>query len=129
MGISVIGVNGKNQIPKYWRLYSKFEIPIIVIFDNDNSANKLSSNTNIANCFGITINDIIDGVDVVKVINSNTVPISKLVILEQDFETSFRKELDDQGHIGCYEAFDAEARELIKPIGNQQKKQRKNFGH
>lgn len=27
MGISVIGVNGKNQIPKYWRLYSKFGNP------------------------------------------------------------------------------------------------------
>lgn len=121
MGISVIGVNGKNQIPKYWRLYSKFKIPIIVVFDNDNSANKVSSNTNIANCFGITINDITDGVDVIKVIDSNTVPISKLVILEQDFETSFKKELDSQGHVGCFESFDADARELIKPIGNQQK--------
>jgi putative ATP-dependent endonuclease of OLD family len=121
MGISVIGVNGKNQIPKYWRLYSKFKIPIIVVFDNDNSANKVSSNTNIANCFGITINDITDGVDVIKVIDSNTVPMSKLVILEQDFETSFKKELEGQGFLGRYEAFDADARELIKPIGNQQK--------
>lgn len=29
-GISIIGVNGKNQIPKYWRLYSQFGIPITV---------------------------------------------------------------------------------------------------
>jgi putative ATP-dependent endonuclease of OLD family len=121
MGISVIGVNGKNQIPKYWRLYSKFKIPIIVVFDNDNSANKVSSNTNIANCFGITINDIIDNVDVVKIIDSKTVPQSKLVILERDFETAFKKEIDSQGHVGSYEAFDSEARELIKPIGSQQK--------
>ncbi|QBZ98257.1 ATP-dependent nuclease [Flavobacterium sangjuense] len=121
MGISVIGVNGKNQIPKYWRLYSKFKIPIIVVFDNDNSVNKVSSNTNIANCFGITINDIIDNVDVVKIMDSNTAPLSKLVILEHDFETAFKKEIDSQGHAGSYEAFDTEARELIKPIGSQQK--------
>ena len=121
MGISVIGVNGKNQIPKYWRLYSKFNIPIIVVIDNDNSPNKTSSNTNIANCFGLTIADIIDNVDIVKVVNSNTDPSSKIVILEQDFETAFKKELISQDHDGRYEEFETEAKELIKPIGNQQK--------
>jgi putative ATP-dependent endonuclease of OLD family len=121
LGISVIGVNGKNQIPKYWRLYSKFNIPIIVVFDNDNTAEKVSSNKNIANCFGISVADITDGVDVIKIIDSKTSPISKLVILEQNFETAFKKEIDKQGHQGSYEIFLAEARELIKPIGNQQK--------
>ncbi|ENA1802906.1 AAA family ATPase [Flavobacterium psychrophilum] len=121
MGISVIGVNGKNQIPKYWRLYSKFNIPIIVVIDNDNSPNKTSSNTNIANCFGLTTADIIENVDIVKVVNSNTDPSSKIVILEQDFETAFKKELVSQQHEGRYEEFEAEAKELIKPIGNQQK--------
>jgi putative ATP-dependent endonuclease of OLD family len=121
MGISVIGVNGKNQIPKYWRLYSKFKIPIIIVFDNDNSDNKISSNKNIADCFGITINDIVDDVDVVKLLDSNTMPQSKLIILEQDFETAFKKEIECQGFDGIYESFEAEARVLIKPIGNQQK--------
>lgn len=121
MGISVIGVNGKNQIPKYWRLYSKFKIPIIVVFDNDNSPQKISSNTNIANCFGINVADITDDVNIIKILDSNTDPITKLVILEQDFETSFEKELANQNHVGVYEALKEEARELIKPIGNQQK--------
>lgn len=121
MGISVIGVNGKNQIPKYWRLYSKFNIPIIVVFDNDNSPEKISSNTNIANSFGITVADIIDEVDVIKIMNSNTDPITKLVILEQDFETAFEKELVNQNHNGVYNTLREEAKELIKPIGNQQK--------
>jgi putative ATP-dependent endonuclease of OLD family len=121
MGISVIGVNGKNQIPKYWRLYSKFNIPIIVVIDNDNSPNKVSSNTNIANCFGLTIADLTENVNIVKVIDSNTNPSSKIVILEQDFETAFKKELETQEHEGRYEEFETEARELIKPIGNQQK--------
>lgn len=121
MGISVIGVNGKNQIPKYWRLYSKFKIPIIIVFDNDNSPNKVNSNTNIANCFGITVDDIINDVDVIKVLDSNTDPVTKLVILEQDFETAFEKELTNQNHNGVYETLRTEARDLIKPIGNQQK--------
>jgi putative ATP-dependent endonuclease of OLD family len=120
-GISVIGVNGKNQIPKYWRLYSKFNIPIIVIFDNDNSAQKVSSNNNIATCFGITVDDITNGVDICKLIEPEAHPTTKLVILEQDFETSFRKELTNQGFEGEYDTFEAEAREFIKPIGNQQK--------
>ena len=102
MGISVIGVNGKNQIPKYWRLYSKFNIPIIVVLDNDNSPKKLSSNTNIANCFGLTTADLIENVNIVKVIDSNTNPSSKVVILEKDFETAFKKELETQEHQGRY---------------------------
>lgn len=121
LGISIIGVNGKNQIPKYWRLYSKFEIPIIIIIDNDNSKDKISSNTNIAKCFGVKESDLIDDVDIVKVVDSNTIPSSKIVILEQDFEVAFKKELSAQGYIGKYEEFESEAKQLIKPIGNQQK--------
>lgn len=121
MGISVIGVNGKNQIPKYWRLYSKFEIPIIIVFDNDNSPNKVNSNTNIANCFGVTINDLVNDVEIIKVIDSANAPLTKLVILEQDFETAFRKDLENQGHFGVFETLNEDAKNLVKPIGNQQK--------
>ena len=120
-GISVIGVNGKNQIPKYWRLYSKFEIPIIIIFDNDNSVQKVNSNKNIANCFGLSVNDIINDVNVCKLIDLEAYPKTKIVVLEQDFETAFRKELTNQGFEDSYSVFELEAKELIKPIGNQQK--------
>lgn len=121
MGVSVIGVNGKNQIPKYWRLYSKFGIPIIVVFDNDNSQQKNSSNKNIASCFGLDVDEIINDVNVIKSIESKSEPKTKILILEQDFETAFKKELDNQNHIGKYEQFEKEAKELVKPIGNQQK--------
>ena len=35
-GIAVISVMGKGNIPKWYRLFSYFKIPIFVIFDNDN---------------------------------------------------------------------------------------------
>lgn len=121
MGVSVIGVNGKNQIPKYWRLYSKFGIPIIVVFDNDNSQQKNGSNKNIATCFGLDLDDIVNDVDVIKLLESKYEPKTKIIILEQDFETAFKKELESQNHEDRYEQFEKEAKELIKPIGNQQK--------
>jgi putative ATP-dependent endonuclease of OLD family len=34
-GIAVISVMGKGNIPKWYRLFSYFQIPIFVIFDND----------------------------------------------------------------------------------------------
>lgn len=119
-GISIIGVNGKNQIPKYWRLYSQFGIPIIIVMDNDNSEKKKSSNINIASCFNIDINDITEDVDIVKVIQSNTDPTTSLIVLEKDFETSFEKEVEIIS-AGSYKVFEEEAKELIKPIGKQQK--------
>src|SRR5690606_34096018 len=94
LGISIIGVNGKNQIPKYWRLYSQFGIPIIIVMDNDNSEGKQSSNKNIASCFNIDINDITDNVEILKVIQSNTEAATRLIVLEKDFETSFEKEVE-----------------------------------
>jgi putative ATP-dependent endonuclease of OLD family len=120
LGISIIGVNGKNQIPKYWRLYSQFGIPIIIVMDNDNSEKKKSSNKNIASCFNIDINDITDNVEILKVIQSNTEAATRLIVLEKDFETSFEKEVEAIS-AGCYKTFEEEAKELIKPIGKQQK--------
>lgn len=120
LGISIIGVNGKNQIPKYWRLYSKFGIPIIVVIDNDNSEGKQSSNKNIASCFNVDVKDFTENVEIVKVIQSNTEAGTKLIVLEKDFETSFEKELEKIS-AGSFKAFEAEAKDLIKPIGKQQK--------
>ena len=120
LGISIIGVNGKNQIPKYWRLYSQFGIPIIVVIDNDNSEGKQSSNKNIASCFNVDVKDFTENVEIVKVIQSNTEAGTRLIVLEKDFETSFEKELEKISP-GSFKTFEAEAKDLIKPIGKQQK--------
>jgi putative ATP-dependent endonuclease of OLD family len=34
-GVEVIGVNGKGNIAKWWRLFTLYEIPTFVCFDND----------------------------------------------------------------------------------------------
>lgn len=117
MGISIIAVNGKNQIPKYWRLYSQFEIPIIVVIDDDNDE---SSNKNVATCFGIPESEIVAVESGVKVIESVSEPRTKLMIMKKDFETTFEKELD-QIQEGLFKEFEAEAKDLIKPIKKQQK--------
>jgi putative ATP-dependent endonuclease of the OLD family len=121
-GISILEVKGKNQIPKYWRLYASFNIPIIVIFDNDNEGNNSKSNQNLATCFGITTADILNDVDKFKVVTSTTNPITDLIVLENDFETALKKDLESQGHQGLYEALETDARNLIKPITKDHQK-------
>lgn len=120
-GISIIEVKGKNQIPKYWRLYASFGIPIIVIFDNDNKNNKEKSNNNITTCFNLEIHDILDDVNIYKHIKSKTEIESDLIIIEIDFETAVKKDLIAKGCESVYEELEASAIKEIKPLGNQQK--------
>lgn len=121
-GISIIEVKGKNQIPKYWRLYSAFQIPIIVMFDNDNSKDKQSSNKNIATCFDLTIEDIVNDVDIYKhIITTNELCETDILILEKDFEAAVQNDLIKKGFDGLYHVLENQAKELIKPLKNQQK--------
>jgi putative ATP-dependent endonuclease of the OLD family len=115
LGISIIPVQGKSQIAKYWRLYSQFEIPIIVVFDNDESDAKQNANVQLSKCFGITTDDILQNCVIAKKIDGfQNTPI---IVLETDFETSIKKEVGDDE----YDSFEKEAKEFIKPIRNQQK--------
>lgn len=115
LGISVIAVQGKNQIPKYWRLYDQFQIPMVVVFDNDNSPEKENSNQNIASCFSLGVTEITDDVDLAKKLVSPGG--CDIIVVQNDLETSIRNQVTS----AVYDVFDAEAKELIKPIGNQQK--------
>jgi putative ATP-dependent endonuclease of OLD family len=118
MGISIIGVNGKNQVPKYWRLYSQFAIPIIVVIDDDSNEN---SNKNIASCFGLNEEDIlVDEHNHFKVLQSVAVPETKLLVLKKDFETAFKQELEKL-ESGFYDSLENQAKDLINPIKKQQK--------
>jgi putative ATP-dependent endonuclease of OLD family len=129
LGVSVIAVNGKNQIPKYWRLFYKFEIPMLVMFDNDNSNGKEKSNENLAKCFNCSINDFLDNVNIYKVIDvsggsSGSTFKQKLMVLEKDFETAIRKNWIGQKKLEIVlNKFEEEAKEFINPIGNQNKGQ------
>ena len=116
LGISIISVNGKNQIPKYWRLYSTFGIPVIVVIDSDNEPGKEKSNTNISNCFGIPIDHILnfEGSHISLESLKDSTPI---LVLKDDLETCLKEEIG----IELYNDYRQEAKRLIKPIGDQQK--------
>jgi len=114
-GISIIPVQGKGQLSKYYRLYSQFMIPIVLVFDNDQKDGKGNANKQIAVCFNLDENDILNDVSIAKgIISTRGI---HLIILEEDFETSIKKELTEE----IYALYEIEAKDLIKPIKDQQK--------
>jgi len=115
VGISIVSVQGKNQISKYWRLYNQFQIPIIAIFDNDNSVEKVSSNQQLANCFDVTMNELINDITLAKKVVSPRG--CDIIVIETDFESALRSQITP----AVYDVFNVEARAFIKPINNQQK--------
>lgn len=126
MGISVISVRGKNQIPKYWRLFRAFDIPTVAVADSDDddAGEKRRSNIGLSSCFGVELDDILD-VDLAKVVRRAVEPEGALVVLEGDYETSLLKDLGSQlPDVGTkLDAWEAEAKALIRPVGTQNKGQ------
>jgi putative ATP-dependent endonuclease of OLD family len=104
-GISVIGVEGKNQIPKYWRLFKTFNIKLSVVFDSDSQGNK-----NIADCFGCNESNISQSIDKMKKVETTN---QNIFVFEKDFESAFKKDFNNDNQWDIYEK---EAIELIKPI-------------
>jgi len=115
-GISIIGVEGKNQIPKYWRLFKAFNVNSIIIFDSDSVGNN-----NLAACFGCDEEDLLSGIDKMKKIKTEK---QNLFVFETDFETALKKDFNDDEKWSEYER---QAREIIKPTRNGQKGQIARF--
>jgi len=125
-GVSIISVQGKNQIPKYWRLFCLYKTPLLVVFDNDSdSPEKQKSNKNLASCFALTLDEIVNEVDIFKVIESKNSPNTPIIIMEKDFETALSKDFCKNFPTKKQELekWEQEAKDLIKPIGNQNKGQ------
>lgn len=130
-GVSVIAVQGKNQIPKYWRLFSKFDIPMLVLFDNDDDGTdkngadnkKRKSNKNLATCFGLELDQILHSKswDVIKSVSK---PETMIVVLRKDFETAVREDYIKVASSGYSTIDDMErqARDIIKPETRDQAK-------
>jgi putative ATP-dependent endonuclease of OLD family len=119
-GVSVIAVEGKNQIPKYWRLFSAFHIPILVVFDNDNdTVDKSRSNKNLAACFDIKLDQIL-GVSSWNRTDSNRNPSTPLIILEKNFEGVLKN--DYAQSYNDFAEFEADAKALIRPANANQGK-------
>ncbi len=124
-GISVIAVEGKNQIQKYWRLFSAFKIPLLVLFDNDDDGteNKRRSNENVATCFGLQLDQILHSNSWAEV-RSLSEPQTTLIILGNDFETAVEADYQQERDFGDPEFAEImqEARDLIKPVNRNQGK-------
>lgn len=103
-GISVIGVEGKNQLPKYWRLFKSFDLKMSVVFDCDSEGN-----SNLATCFGFNEDDLTN-INVTKKIEAEN---QSLFVFEADFETAFKKDFNNDEKWSEYEQ---EAIEKIRPI-------------
>ncbi len=111
-GISIIGVEGKNQIPKYWRLFKSFDIKLSVVFDSDSQGNN-----NLAACFGCSENDLQLGIDKIKKVETTN---QNLFVFETNFETALKK---DFGNNTKWQEYEKEANEIIKPRPYTQKGQ------
>lgn len=102
--ISIIWVEGKNQIPKYWRLFKLFNIKVSVIFDSDDQWNN-----NICNCFNCKEEDIEMNVNIIKKIETK---FQNLFVFEWDFEAALKKDFNDDEN---REKYYDEAINIMKP--------------
>lgn len=133
--ISIIWVNWKNQIPKYWRLFKSFWIDCYVIFDNDKKNTNDCWNSNIASCFNVQEADIENLWPWIfyKSINAFRVDIfeQKLSVFWKDFENAlkedFKKYCEDNRLTNNYDTYLTEANTIIKPTWNWQKWQISRF--
>ena len=110
-GVSVIGVGGKNQIPKYWRLFKLFNIKLSVVFDSDSQGN-----SNIAKCFSCSEDVITRNINIIKKIKTDR---QTLYVFEKDFETALKKDFSNDKK---WEQYFQEAIQIVKPIMKQKDK-------
>ena len=90
-GISAIGVGGKTQIPKYWRLFHKFEIPMFIVMDNDvNKPQEERNNQIIADCFNIDVRDIENINKIFEIFNGRF--SQKLLVFKANIETALKED-------------------------------------
>jgi putative ATP-dependent endonuclease of OLD family len=128
-GVSVVAVEGKSQIPKYWRLFTAFGVPLLVLFDNDddgvdskrNEQEKRKSNNTLATCFGIPLERILHQQPWID-IESARLPKTPLVILGKDFEAAVRADLVYNFFDLDYSSLEQEAKTVIKPTSPGQGK-------
>ena len=102
-GIAVISVGGKGNLTRFWRLFSAYDLPVYVIFDNDADDDKKGSKrTELLTTLEISdVEAILSEADL-KVDNS-------FAIFDKDFETALRNIFESEQ----YEALEKEAREFL----------------
>lgn len=102
-GIEILSVGGKGNLAKWWRLFTLYEIPTYIIFDNDASDDEKGNRRRDAlGALSIENNQI------EAAIGSNDWLIEdKYSVFGVDFETTLRQLIPE------YESFEAEAKKYI----------------
>jgi len=118
LGISIIRVGGKTQLPKYWRLFFKFQIPMLVVFDNDLDKSKGDrNNEQIAQCFNISVEDIenLEENQTFKIIEAESESpsfIQPLLVFKKNIEFAIKTEFSRAGYENKYNEYETEAENL-----------------
>lgn len=101
--ISIIPVFGKGNLTKWWRFFNAYEIPVFVIFDNDNEDDKDCSRRK----------DILKTLNVDQILSITEVTdwlnFDKFSVFGMNFETTMRSHFPD------YSTIEQNAREIFGP--------------
>ncbi len=102
-GIAVIPVGGKGNLARFWRLFSAYELPVYVIFDNDSDDDKKGNKRNeLLATLGAT--------DAKSILDEQGLRIeSSFSVFGNDFETTLRNIFSSEN----YEDIEKEARDFI----------------
>lgn len=102
-GIAIIPVNGKGNLARFWRLFTAYEIPVYVIFDNDTEDDSNGSKR-------IELLRTLDITNPDDLIKKTELKIEgKYALFGKDFETTLREIFKNEN----YEDLEREAREFI----------------
>ncbi len=106
-GISIIPVFGKGNLAKWWRFFNAYEIPVYVIFDNDNEDDKDCSRRK----------DILSTLNVDETLSitkeTDWLNFDKFSVFGVNFETTMRSHFPD------YSSIEQSAKEIFgssKPL-------------
>jgi putative ATP-dependent endonuclease of OLD family len=127
LGVSVIGVGGKEQLPKYWRLFSSFKLPVIVVLDDDDdgTGNLADKNRSILTTFDLS-DDVVQYSGSHILLETPRDSLTSILILKGNFEKAIRSDIETTyGEKGLTRlaGVTEEARKLIKPKKDQAKGQ------
>jgi putative ATP-dependent endonuclease of the OLD family len=100
LGISIVNAGGKTNIDSLYHLYRAHGIPIYVVFDNDRGgqAEDIGPNAVLTKMLGLEEAVMPDGI-----------VAADYAILEKNFESVIRSDLDAMGGDGLYDDLHAEA--------------------
>jgi len=108
-GISIISVNGKNNLARYYRMFKAFGIPVHVIFDNDLGENKKyeKSNEELMNIFSLSKEEVYR-IDIAST-------KEEVTVLEKNFEMALQKGLKlEEYEMPSYKELEKEAKEEMQ---------------